>query len=463
MDWLSQAQKYKDEMIKDLQTLVDIPSLLDETTAKENAPFGDNLRKVLDVALTMGKRDGFKVKDVDGYVGIIEYGEHSEAIGMLGHLDVVPVSEGWTHAPFTSVIEDGYLFGRGSADDKGPTMAAYYAMRMLKDNQINLPRNIQLILGCDEETGMRCMQYYKQHELQPLCGFVPDATFPVVYAEKGILDLKLTGSINSVIKRLEAGQRANIVIAQASAEVEGVLKKDLFDFYLSANNLEGMCQEENDTCVYWIKGVGAHGARPFLGVNAAWHLINFIGSAYQDEFAHKTALLFKDWMGGSLNNRIDGVYLGSLTLNLGVVKIVDQAAELTIDIRYPNDTSADKIIENIQNVFNTHDYLFSIDIITNKEPLFVDPKSFLIETLIDTYRKYTKDMFTPAMTMSGGTYARTLSNFVGFGAGFPNKIRPSNVGIAHENDEGIKIESLVLASAIYADALIRLATTYENA
>jgi len=456
MDFLAAARAYQAEMIQDLTTLVNIPSLLDEKTIEDGAPFGLKLKEVLVTALNIGKRDGFKTKNVDGYAGIIEYGDGEKAVGVLGHLDVVPVSNDWQHQPFVSTLENGILFGRGSADDKGPTIAAYYALRLLKDAKVSTNKRIQLIMGCDEETGMRGIQYFKDHEAIPVCGFVPDAVFPVVNAEKGILDLAIKGKAKTIINRLVAGQRPNIVIAEADVVVDEQPKEELFAFYLTSNNLNGSVEKLETGTKYHIKGVGAHGARPYLGVNAAWHLLNFIGSAYQDSFAQKTAYLLKDWMAGNLNNRIDGVHMGFLSMNLGVVAIENGEVDLTLDIRYPNDTTSAMIVRNIQKAFSNNDYPFEIQILTDKAPLFIDPNSELITILANTYRKFSEDHFTPNRTMSGGTYARTLPNFAAYGPTFPNRQLPKKVGIAHEDDEGVEIESLILACAIYADALYQL-------
>ena len=456
MDFLAAARAYQTEMIQDLETLVNIPSLFDEKTIEDGAPFGLKLKEVLNKALDIGKRDGFKIKNVDGYAGIIEYGTGDEAVGVLGHLDVVPVSNDWQHKPFNSTLENGILFGRGSADDKGPTIAAYYAIRLLKDANVTTNKRIQLILGCDEETDMRGMVYFKNHEKIPVCGFVPDADFPVVYAEKGILDLSIIGHVSTVIKELNAGQRPNIVIAEADVIVAGQPKEELFNFYLLSNNLTGNIETLKNMTKYHIQGVGAHGARPYLGVNAAWHLINFVGSAYNDKFAQKTAYLLKDWMAGNLNNHINGVHMGFLSMNLGVVKIDNGDVNLTLNIRYPNDTCSEIVVSNIQKAFINNDYPLAILILADNPPLFIDPESELITILEKTYRKFSEDYFTPIRTMSGGTYARTLPNFAAYGPAFPTRQIPKNVGIAHEDDEGIEIESLVLACAIYADALYQL-------
>ena len=163
MDWKKCFTSYQDAFINDLRGLLAIDSTRDDSSATINAPFGKGCRQALDYMFALAKRDGFTYQDYDGYAGVISYGDGKESVGVLAHLDIVPIGEGWTKDPFSGEIVDGYLFGRGSEDDKGPAMAAYYAMKMLKDQGIRLQRKVMLILGCDEESGMQCMEHYKKH------------------------------------------------------------------------------------------------------------------------------------------------------------------------------------------------------------------------------------------------------------------------------------------------------------
>ena len=181
MNWLTELEKYQDEFIQDLKGLIAIPSVRDDSKKAEGAPFGAGCRKALDYMLELGRREGFEVKDYDGYAGVISYGDGEESVGVLAHLDVVPVGVGWSKDPFAAEIIDGYMFGRGTLDDKGPAMSGFYALKMLKDKGIKLNRKVMLILGCDEESGMECMEYYTKHGEIPTLGFTPDADFPVTY------------------------------------------------------------------------------------------------------------------------------------------------------------------------------------------------------------------------------------------------------------------------------------------
>lgn len=451
---MTEVNLRKEEMIADLQGLLRIPSLRAE--AVDKAPFGLELRKALDYVLNMGEKDGFKVKDIDGYAGQIEFGEGLEILGILGHLDVVPVGTGWTFDPFGAQIKDGYIMARGAQDDKGPTMAAYYAMKILKESGFKPQKRVHLIVGCDEESGMQCMDYYHDHAEIPHFGFVPDADFPVIYGEKGILNLYLKGQVNTVIDFISAGERPNICIGEASMRVKGAVEKEAFQFYQETQHINGHYTEEEGYTTYFFKGKYAHGSRPDEGVNAAWHLLNFVGSAYCDDFAKTTAALLRDWRGDHLGIKTFGAHMGFLTLNIGVVKIEKGTVSIVLDIRYPQETNEQKIMAKIENALHEAKSSLKLELIQFKGPLFVNPKSPLVSTLEHIYREYSKDMDTPLMTMGGGTYARSFENFVAFGAEFPTRVRPSWVGQVHQADEGYEIEQFLMATAIYAQAIYDL-------
>jgi len=456
MDFIQEANSRKDHLVKTLQELVQIPSLYDSATIAPNAPFGKTLREALDYMLNKAKADGFKVRDLEGYAGVIEFGEGDEIMGVLGHLDVVPVGKGWSVDPFSATIKDGYIIGRGSQDDKGPTVAAYTAMKILKDSGFKPKKRVFMILGTDEESGMACMKYYQKHGEIPNFGFVPDADFPVIYGEKGILQLNVNGTASTKIVSLKAGERPNICIGEATVVMSGKPLKELFEFYLSTNQLTGSLTEGPEGTSYFIKGKYAHGSMPQEGINAAWHCLNFVGSAYQDDVASELARLLKEYRGDALGIRYFGSHMGFLTVNLGIINIENNTLALTLDIRYPQETNEKIIVSGIQKALDERLGSLKVSIREHKGPLFVDPKSKLVSTLEKIYRDYSHDTQSQLMTMGGGTYARSFDNFVAFGAEFPLRKRPSWVGNVHQADEGYEIEQLVLATAIYAQAIYDL-------
>lgn len=456
IDFLKLAQSYEENIIEDLRDLIKINSVKDESTKGAKAPFGASIREALDFMLDKATRDHFQVEDLEGYAGIIEFGEGEEIVSMLGHLDIVPIGEGWTKDPLGGEIVDGYLYGRGSGDDKGPTIAAYYALKIIQDLKLDLKRRIWLILGTDEESGMECMDYFVKHHQQPTMGFVPDASFPAIYGESGILITRLSSENQTIIKRMRAGSRPNVVIGEAEVLVQGPLKKETFEFYLSAHRLTGNCFEDQEGSTYTIYGKAFHGAWPHKGVNAGYHILNFVANAYEDPFLQKIAEGLSNSFGDGLGIAYEGEYMGSLTMNLGLITIEDEL-EIILDIRYPNDIKALEVIENMKNTLAELDLDVAVQMLEDSPPLFVDPNSPLVSVCMETYREFTNDQFTPAKTMRGGTYARKLQNHIAFGPDFPGISHPKSVGGAHEKDEAINVESLILATAIYAKTLYRLA------
>lgn len=456
MNMLEEVRKYQEHLVKDLQGLLRIQSLRDLTSAQDQAPFGKNLRVALDYVLDLGKRDGFETQDLDGYAGVVSFGEGEEIVGVLGHLDVVPVGKGWKFDPFGAEIKDGYIMGRGAQDDKGPTMAGYYAMKILKDMGYKPKKRVFLIVGCDEETGMSCMDYYNKHGEIPDFGFVPDADFPVIYGEKGILNVELKAQVNTVIQKIHAGERPNICIGEAELLVKGELKAELLEFYAKTHQIKVDYQVTDAGVNYHFFGKYSHGAKPDEGVNAAIHALNFVGAAYQDEFSSKLAHLLMDWRANALGIQQVGDHMGPLTLNIGVVHIEDNQARFVLDIRYPNEADLDTLMASIKQKTEALNLGVEASVMQHKEPLFVDPKSELVVTLEKIYRTYSQDFTTPLMTMGGGTYARSFKQFVAFGAEFPTRKRPEWVGQVHQADEGYELEQLYLATAIYAQALMEL-------
>lgn len=460
MKFLEEARLYKDQMIEDLRELVKIESVRDDSTAGINAPFGENIAKCLDKALEIGKRDGFSVDNVDGYAGVIQYGDKKDSVGILGHLDVVPIGDDWTFDPLKGEIKDGYIMGRGTCDDKGPSIAAYYAMKIIKDKGYKLKHNIQMIYGTDEENLSECMLYYKKHRKNPIMGIVPDADFPCIYAEKGILDMRCFGKVSTCIKYMKAGVAYNVVIGKAEAIIDKPLDKIYFEKFLTSNGITGRCHEDDEGSHYFIDGKPFHASKPYLGNNAAIRMFQFIGSCYDDEFSLKAANLFKDPFGVSLKVDYDGAYMGPLTFNLGKVNLKDNEIDLALDYRYPNEVEGQVLYENTAKIVKETLNLDS-ELIDDSKWLLNNPDSDLIKTCMKHYREFSGDTYTPPLRIGGGTYARSFENFAAFGPVFPTRQYAAWVGGEHEADEGFEIETMILACAIYANVLYDLACEKE--
>ena len=220
LDFLKLVENYKEEAIKLLQDLVRINSVLDYDTVSTHAPFGKGINDCLEFMLEKAKKDGFETFNDEGYVGVVTLnGKTKEEIGVLGHLDVVPVGEGWTYPPFSAEIVNGKMYGRGTMDDKGPTIAAYIALKMLKDQNVSLNKTVKLILGTDEETGWRGIEHYTKNYSLPDVGFSPDAEFPLIHGEKGIVRVVMNGLPSNGFT-LKGGNIFNAVIGKAIATTD---------------------------------------------------------------------------------------------------------------------------------------------------------------------------------------------------------------------------------------------------
>ncbi len=456
INFREEVLKRKDDLIKDLQALLRIKSEL--TTFDPNrvgAPFGEGNKEALDWFLALAKKDGFNVLNVDGYAGHIEYGDQKEYVGSIGHLDVVPAGTGWTYPPYAAEIHDGKLYARGAEDDKGPTMAVYYAIKILKELGVKLSKRIKLILGIDEESGWRCVNhYFEKFPEAPVSGFIPDADFPLIYGEKGITSTIIRGAINDDrILSIEGGLRSNMVPESASV----TLKLDTsleakWHKYLEFNQLEGKVEVSKDSIRLSVNGKSAHGSLPHDGVNALHLLFKGLNSLgiHNDLTKYVDTYLVDDLYGKKYGVAYHDEEMGDLTVNWGTLRSKDGQFEIVLNLRYPNGVNYEKDVFTPITLLS-NPFGFKVSVEHHQKLLYKDPKSPLIQTLLNVYRKHTGDYSEP-ITIGGGTFARATDNVVAFGPHFMNK--PSYI---HQKDEFIEIDDLITATIIYTESLYELA------
>ena len=192
------SKDYREELLESLTSFVAIDSVYDESTVDEKNPFGKGVTNALEYIAELAKKDGFKVRNYDNYVVEIITGEGDKNITIMAHADVVPAGTGWHQNPFTVTEHKGVLCARGVADDKGPLLSSYYALKMLRDHHLLGDYQVRFLVGGNEERGSKCMHHYFQ-ELkmpQPTLGFSPDSDFPLIYGEKGIINFKVKKSLD---------------------------------------------------------------------------------------------------------------------------------------------------------------------------------------------------------------------------------------------------------------------------
>ena len=460
IDFKQEVLNHKEDLLKDLFELLSVRSILG-TDITEETPFGSGPREALDLILSFGKRDGYKTKLVENKAGHIEVGQGEELFGILGHVDVVPVVEAdWTSHPFKPEIRDGKIFARGSLDDKGPTMAAYYAVKLLDKLGVKWNKRVRVIVGSDEETGFRCVEAYFKHEEQPASGFTPDAMFPLVYAEKAraTFDHKLKfvdedGQYNYKLVKFNGGQVLNMVVASAKAELEGEASdiKEKFENFLAQEKLEGEVEVGN-TIKLTLKGKAAHGSTPQYGINGATKLAEFLstlgldnnGKNFVDYIVEKLA---NDPFGEKLGINYSDDEMGEATYNYGILEydLERKIGLVSTDCRHPKKFD---LVDRLNGVKVDN---IDIEVTSTKEAHYVPKDDELVTTLMDVYRKHTGDTKNDAFVLGGGTYARCLKKGVAFGLLFPGK-----EDTMHQANEYLEVEDLLLATAIYAEGIYKL-------
>ncbi|WP_163101177.1 dipeptidase PepV [Peribacillus alkalitolerans] len=462
--WKKLVEENKDELIGKTQELLRIKSVLDEENATETAPLGEGIKEALDYMLNLGESDGFSVKNVDSLAGHIEMGEGEEIVGILCHLDVVPEGDGWSSDPFGADIREGKIFARGAIDDKGPTMAAYYAMKLVNASGIPLSKRVRMILGTDEESNWRCVERYFEVEEMPALGFAPDADFPIIYAEKGIWDFyvqqKVTetmedGEVNVV--HFESGRRFNMVPDFAKTIVSGDLNtiETKFQEYIKEHGVEGKVYQEDNQVVIEVKGISAHGMEPKKGKNAGIYLGSFLSKLSLDQQAMKFFTFIHEYLleesrGKKLGITFTDDITGDLTVNAGTFQYSrEHGGKIGLNVRYPVTYQWNENEMNLKN--KLQDLEMEMATVSHSKPHHVEKDSFLIKTLSKVYEEQTGDK-TELLSIGGGTYARSLQAGVAFGPLFPGR-----EDIAHQKDEYIYIDDLLKATAIYAQAIFELA------
>ena len=435
------SEKHQNEAIASLKTILSYPSYLQED---DETPFGKDIQAVLEKTLEITEGLGFRTYiDPDGYYGYAEIGEGEELFAVLCHLDVVPPGNLtlWDSKPFEPIIKDGYIIARGTEDDKGPTMAALYAVKALLDAGETLNKRVRFIFGVDEENLWRCLGRYKEKEEKATMGFAPDSTFPVTFAEKGLLQVKMRSQETSAYT-LKAGGAMNVVPEDAAYEGEWA------EAIAAELDQLGFKYERNGNTVT-VKGKSVHSKNAPDGINAIVRLAKAIGSHDDNKvLAFLRDVVQEDARGLAIFGEVQDEASGILTLNAATLSIEENETVLGLDIRYPVTIEKDFIVEKLETAAEKAGLIYEeYDFIA---PLYVPLDHPLVENLMAVYQEKTGDM-SEALVSGGATFARTMDNCVAFGAQLPQ-----SEATLHGPNERVALADFYQSMDIYAEALYRL-------
>lgn len=470
-DYFKRIDELKENMAEDLKTLVRCPSVVGPPL--EGAPFGPGPAEALEAMLQIGRREGMTAVSVDGMAGYIEHGSPAEELfGILCHLDVVPEGNGWTYRAFEPVEEDGRIYGRGTIDDKGPAIAAFYALKALVDCGYEFKQRVRMIFGLNEETGEESLQHYKMKEEIPGFSIVPDSDFPVVRAEKGIMTFDLVKYFGAhrgegpTIRSIRGGAAANMVPDQAEAFIDHI--KDVPAFlehaasFFENREFAITCETAGEGAVLIkVHGKSAHGSTPWKGINAISILMALLRSIECDSTELQEVLDFYDAhiafdfhgerLGIDLRDRVSG----KLILNAGMIEMDESVLRLTVNVRIPVTFDDEDVSSGMSALLTENDFMFIKTMY--QPPLYYKEDDPRILRLMRIYRKHTGDLETMPLVIGGGTYARQINNAVAFGAMYPG-----DEDRMHSADEYIAVDRLVQTAKIYAETIYEFAVKQDE-
>lgn len=461
MNLNQRIEEMKDDIIKSTQEIIRKKSVKD--SPRDGMPFGREIHECFTYTLNLCEEFGFKTKSIDNYGGHAEFGDGEEVVGVLVHLDVVPEGDNWTYPPYGAEIHDAKIYGRGTIDDKGPAIATLYAMKAVKESGVKLSKKVRIIFGLDEESGWESLNYYLKHENAPSVAFTPDADFPAINGEKGLLIFDLAKDFSDEnsdkgikVIGIKGGNRPNMVPDYCEAHlISHSSLRGIVESYVQKNNLKMDIIEEDNKTIIKSYGISAHGSLPENGLNAISQLILFLNtldlssgdtSDFIKLYAEKIGM---QYYGESIGCGFTDEPSGNLIFNVGVLDLTEDGVKLTINIRYPVTLTDKKVFAGMEEeLLNTG---ISIILKEHKKPIYLPKDHELIQKLMKVYREFTGDNSDP-LTIGGGTYARSMENAVAFGPMFPGQ-----PDLAHQKDEYISIQDLIKITKIYANALYELA------
>lgn len=495
MDYEKYLEKNKEAMLSSLSAVLRCRS--EQSRAVRGAdgslyPFGEGVQEAFDTFLRLAEDMGFETYNADNYGGhvdlvgsgvpvrdssgkIISY-EKPKVLGILGHLDVVPAGNGWDFEPYAGEIRDGKIYGRGTTDDKGPMVSCLYAMKALKDAGYIPQTTIRLIIGLDEETDWKGMDYYFSKASKPDFGFTPDGDFPIINGEKGILVFELakrfsrTQTKGMELRSLSGGTAANsvadycraVVRNQNTTEAEPYARlREELDKFRKESSYRLHARGMGKSLELTAEGVSAHGAKPDAGLNAISVMMSFLSRINLVNEDHNDFIEFYNkYIGFCLDGERLGIDFsdeisGKLVFNVGMAEMNEKAGKLTVNVRYPVTLEEERVYSTMMPVLER--YNFGLLKLKSQAPIYMDTDSSMVRLLTEIYRKHSGDYKAEPLVIGGGTYARAADNIVAYGAQFPG-----DADLMHQKNEALSIERLVQMTKIYAEAIYKLSSGEYN-
>ena len=454
----SWVESHREAFIRDIGRLVAIRSVKGES--QEGMPFGEGPAKALEEAEKICGELGFSSTNYDNYVLAADAVEAPRGLDILCHLDVVGEGSGWNTDPYKAVVKDGCIWGRGTDDDKGPAVAAMYAMRAVMECGVPMKRNVRLILGTDEESGSADIEYYyKTKGEKPAPNtFSPDNAFPVYNVEKGLYRQTFRKKFVKTaetprVTELEGGFRFNVIPPDAWAQVEGL--PDGIIVTLIQKKAEKLGVQFNvENGLVSVHGLSSHASLPQDGTNALTALLTLLqnlplASVPSTQAIRELCTLFPhgDYYGESIGISAKDEVSGPLTLAFSVLKLDDHGLCGTFDSRTPVCVTPEECLMKVHGKMQPLGYALEENLVP---PHYTPADTEFVKTLLRDYELYTGRK-GECIASGGATYCHDVPGGVAFGASMPGVI--TNL---HSADEHVPVEDLLTAVKIFAQVIYDL-------
>jgi succinyl-diaminopimelate desuccinylase len=436
------------------------------------------LRTAAELGLTA--REAGKVTEIE-----LPGPQGAPVLGLVVHGDVQPVEgQAWSRAPFAGEVQDGVVYGRGAADDKGPLAQALLALGALRQSGIARTHTVRLLVGSDEESDNEDIKLYLAGHAPPDYSLVLDAAFPAIVGEKAWNALAVTAQAGErgparewSVAALDAGVGGSIVPDAARIELRwksGQPRWEPLRARLAAKAMPPgtslAMEEKGELLAIAAKGKAAHSG---MNIDAGRNALVALALALQGELPAGQAddlLSFARTAGADLHGAALGLpppdaLWGGFSVNVATIKPPEAffggtrapgALQLLINVRRaPALSGAElraRLEEQVAAFCRRTGAQFEASGFYSDEPLVLDPRGKLAQRLLAAYARAT-GRSEPAGTIGGGSYAKRLPNAMAFGMWFTELPYPG-----HDADEQVPVEHLQRGARVLIEALVDLAT-----
>lgn len=423
-------------------------------------------------------RDAGKITEIELPADVPD----APVLGLVIHGDVQEAEpDAWSFPPFGGQVENGYVLGRGSADDKGPLVQALLAMKVLKESGAKRTHTIRLLIGSEEESSATEMPEYLATHAAPDYSLVLDSEFPVVVGEKAWDGLTVTTTLEPrgpskfpyTVHSLYGGLGASIVPDNGHLKLEWKQDRAPARWEPVMKKVKAVPLPEGTRLVAEPSGailhIVAYGKSAHSGVNltggrnaivaltkAVEGIVPAGGARDLIDFAR---LAGKDLHGTGLGITDRDPLWGRYGVNVATIK-VDKDDEtkvvLTINLRRIPPRTAKEMKTHLEGVVAAFNKKTGASLVAGG---YFEDETFgrsvdapLVRRLMKIYETATGEKAKPAIS-GGGTYAKRLPNAIAFGMWFPGKPYPG-----HDVDEKISIDDLHRGAQVLIHALTDIAT-----